>query len=281
MTDRVPVADRAQLVEPGAAPGTLDGAGPGSPPRLSRRGVLLAVAAAVVLLLVGATAGIALSGREAADDAATPTSDSVDAGFARDMIVHHAQGVTMARAAELHTDDDEIRLLGYDMGYTQTAQIGQMQGWLALWSLPQVTRAPAMAWMSPGGDAGHGAGHESGHPGGQGSSPPPGQASTAADTAAADAVPMPGMASDAELARLEGLRGNESDVFFLQLMVRHHLGGAAMMEDAAARATSPVVRNFAEKMFDAQSAEAAVMTQMLEQRGAAPLTIQNPVAPAG
>ena len=51
------------------------------------------------------------------------------------------------------------------------------------------------------------------------------------------------------------LQGTESDIYFLQLMIRHHQGGTAMMEYAAEHATNPVVRNFAQKMADSQSAE--------------------------
>ncbi len=44
----------------------------------------------------------------------------------------------MAHYAELDTDEPDIGLLAYDINYTQTAQIGQMQGWLALWDMPQI-----------------------------------------------------------------------------------------------------------------------------------------------
>ena len=92
---------------------------PGAPPRY-RRGmvIFLLVAGAVVLLLVGATAGLALSGRLLGSADATPDNGSVDAGFARDMIVHHDQGVLMAHYAEKNTTDPEIDVMAYDIGYT-------------------------------------------------------------------------------------------------------------------------------------------------------------------
>ena len=89
--------------------------------------------------------------------------------------------------------------------------------------------------------------------------------------AASDTPLMPGMATDAEIAKLKGLTGTESDIYFLQLMIRHHQGGAGMMQYAAEHATLPVVRNFADKMLQAQTAEISVMTQMLAERGAEPL----------
>ena len=66
----------------------------------------------------------------------------MDAGFARDMIVHHDQGVLMAHYAEKNTTDPEIGVMAYDIGYTQTDQIGQMQGWLSLWDLPESPTRP-------------------------------------------------------------------------------------------------------------------------------------------
>ena len=108
-----------------------------------------------MLLLVGATLGLALSGTFRSAPA-TPDSSSVDAGFARDMIVHHDQGVLMAHYAEQNTTDPEIGVMAYDIGYTQTDQIGQMQGWLSLWDLPESTDAARMSWMQGSDHAGHG-----------------------------------------------------------------------------------------------------------------------------
>jgi uncharacterized protein (DUF305 family) len=241
--------------------GSAGSAGSAPPARSRGMTILLLSAAAVVLLLVGATLGLALSGAFASAPA-NPDTTSVDAGFARDMIVHHDQGVLMAHYAEQNTTDDEIGVLAYDIGYTQTDQIGQMQGWLSLWDLPEFSDAPHMAWMADGGHSGH--------------DMPSATTGVGDGTAAGAAGLMPGMATPSEISRLQSLRGQESDVYFLQLMIRHHQGGAPMMQDAAEHATNPVVRNFAQKMADTQSAEVSVMTQMLQERGAEPLP-----APAG
>jgi uncharacterized protein (DUF305 family) len=95
--------------------------------------------------------------------------------------------------------------------------------------------------------------------------------SSAPATSAGETPLMPGMATNSEIAHLQALRGTESDIYFLQLMIRHHQGGQPMMEYAAQHATNPVVRNFADKMAQSQSAEISVMTQMLAERGAEPL----------
>jgi uncharacterized protein (DUF305 family) len=258
--------------QPASGSGDLDV----TPPRRISRGTMVALVAAagVVLLLVGATLGLALSGRLGGSAPATPDSSSVDAGFAQDMIVHHDQGVLMAHYAEQNTTDDEISVMAYDIGYTQTDQIGQMQGWLSLWDLPEFNNGERMGWMG-GTGAVHG-GMDMGS-----AAPSSGMASPKASgmsgmtsapmTASGSAALMPGMATTEEIDKLKTLTGEASDTYFLQLMIRHHQGGAPMMAYAAEHATNPVVRNFAAKMAQSQAAEISVMTQMLTERGAEPL----------
>ena len=238
-------------------------------PITRRTGIALAAAGAVALLLVGATIGLLLSGRIGSSAAATtPVTDSVDAGFARDMIVHHDQGVLMAHYAELNTTDDEISVMAYDIGATQSDQAGQMKGWLSLWDLPEFSTGPHMAWMADGGNGGHdmaGMATTSAAATGAASSDP------ASGSTGTDGALMPGMATDAQIDQLRTARGEASDILFLQLMIRHHQGGLPMMEYAAQHAESTVVANFAAKMADAQESEISVMTQMLAARGAQPL----------
>ena len=244
----------------------VDDSAPAARPARSRGvTILLLSAAAIVLLLVGATLGLALSGTFRSEPT-TPDSSSVDAGFARDMIVHHDQGVLMAHYAEQNTTDPEIEVMAYDIGYTQTDQIGQMQGWLSLWDLPESTAAPRMSWMASSDHGGHDMAAMT-----TDSAPSAGAGGAAAETSAGGTPLMPGMATASEIARLKALTGTESDIYFLQLMIRHHQGGAPMMAYAAEHATNPVVRNFADKMAQSQSAEISVMTQMLLERGAEPL----------
>jgi uncharacterized protein (DUF305 family) len=165
--------------------------------------------------------------------------------------------VLMAHYAEANTTDSEISVMAYDLGYTQTDQIGQMQGWLSLWDLPESTDGTHMTWM--GSDAGA-----------QGMVMGTATSGSAAVAVAQGAL-MPGMATNEEISKLQNLKGTESDIYFLQLMIRHHQGGLPMMHYAAAHASSPVVRNFAGKMADSQDSEISVMTQMLAARGAQPL----------
>jgi uncharacterized protein (DUF305 family) len=209
------------------------------PPGRSLRNVLLAVllvAAMVVVGGIGYLAGHRNAGRN------TPSATSVDAGFAWDMAVHHRQAVDMAGYARDHTTDPAIKNLAFDIETSQFNQVGQMQGWLDAWGLPVNNPNAPMAWMA-----------RSGH-----------------NHVQSNGL-MPGMASTTEVAQLESMTGKALDIRFLQLMLRHHQGGLPMAQWGAEHATIDYVRNSAQKMAAAQSAEVLLMEQLLRERGASPL----------
>ncbi len=222
--------------------------------RWGRGGTWIVLAlAAVVLLLVGGTIGLVLGGSRTSspvsDSLTRPAAGSVDVGFLRDMGVHHEQGVLLAHLAQGNGGRAEVAGIGYDIEYQQASQIGQMGGFLQLWGYSLNSLSTPMSWMTSTGPAGMAG--MSGMP-------------TTMDAAsiAAGAV-MPGMATTAEVDRLKTLRGDASDAYFLQLMIRHHQGGVPMMDYAAAEATNPVVKNMAAKMAQGQVAEIASMTALL------------------
>jgi uncharacterized protein (DUF305 family) len=203
-------------------------------------------AGVLVLLLLGATGGMLLS---LSGSVSVPAAGSVDVGFAQDMTVHHSQATQMAAWERDHTTDPDLRQLAYDIEATQTAQIGRMQGWLELWgAAAQPVGRQYMTWMAS--DLTHD-GMTMGTTGG--------------------VTTMPGMASAADLKNLRAATGTQLDVLFLQLMLRHHEGGASMLSYAAQHASEPQVRNLAAQMLSSQTAEADYIEQLLAQRGAAPL----------
>jgi uncharacterized protein (DUF305 family) len=181
----------------------------------------------ILLLIVAAVAAVALW--TAADR--PPGDDSLEAGFARDMMVHHDQAVTMALLIRDRTDDPTMRTIATDMVLTQQHQIGQMFGWLNLWGLPATGSQPAMAWM--------------GHP---------------------TTGLMPGMATPEEIAHLESLSGEAADVEFLRLMIRHHEAALPMAEAALQGSDIPAVRDLARQIADVQRVEIANMEALLAQK---------------
>lgn len=147
-----------------------------------------AAGAAVLLALLfaaGATVSAASGGDADGAPSRPPGLHSPDAGFARDMAVHHQQAVEMSFVVRDLTQDEPVRTLAYDIANTQANQRGMLLGWLDLWGLPKVVAGePPMSWMGTGGE-------HSGH---------------ATQDAGSGAL-MPGMATKEELARLGGLGG--------------------------------------------------------------------------
>jgi uncharacterized protein (DUF305 family) len=203
------------------------------------RTLLVALLCLAALVLAGAVGYVA--GHRAGS--ATPGASSVDAGFAWDMSAHHRQAVTMAGYVRDHSTDGVVRSLAYDIETSQFNQVGQLQGWLDAWGLPPENPGTRMSWMSGGHDM----------------------------SAMAAGGLMPGMATQAELDKLQTMTGKAMDVYFLQLMLRHHQGGLPMARYGAEHASEPYVRNAAQKIVTGQSAEVVLMEQLLRERGASPL----------
>jgi uncharacterized protein (DUF305 family) len=214
------------------------------PPRRGLRTALLLVIAVALVALGGGAAVVLGIGRQS-----TPSADSVDAGFAWDMSRHHLQGVEMANLAQGRSTDPVILSLAFDISATQTNQVGRMQGWLALWGLPNTSGRPPMQWM--GGN--------------------PADPSMAGMDMSSPGALMPGMATEQELDQLRGLSGTAFDVQFLRLMIRHHQGGLKMALYAAQHGQVAPVRTLATSIAETQTAEVRTMAQLLAARGGTPL----------
>jgi uncharacterized protein (DUF305 family) len=211
--------------------------GAAAPARRGDRGLLTVLGVLVVSLAV---ALVIMLVRWPDGGMATPADDSAAAGFARDMQEHHAQAVEMSMIVRDRTDDESVRRIAYDIALGQQYQIGAMGEMLRLWGLPQTGSGPAMAWM------GH-AGHEGME------------------------MSMPGMATEADLARLRKESGRTAELDFLRLMIAHHRGGVDMAEAALARTDVAAVRDLAQKMVYAQNAEIEAMNKMIAERGGKPV----------
>ncbi|MBL1081082.1 DUF305 domain-containing protein [Streptomyces actinomycinicus] len=195
-------------------------------------------AAAAVLVAAGAIT-YAVAEDTGGSGPKTPGAESADAGFARDMAVHHQQAVEMSYIVRDRTRNEEVRRLAYDIAQTQANQRGMLLGWLDLWGLPKVSAEPPMTWM------------------GMGDMP-----------AGKDGALMPGMATNTDLEKLRSLNGKQAEVFYLQLMTDHHKGGVHMAEGCAAKCSVDVEKRLAQGMVEAQQSEIQLMAGMLKERGA-------------
>ncbi|WP_436526804.1 DUF305 domain-containing protein [Actinoplanes sp. HUAS TT8] len=188
--------------------------------------------AAVALLLAGIVLGAAIG--LVIPRFRTPGTDSVEAGFLRDMSTHHAQAVEMAMIAHAGSDTPGIVTLAADIATTQQAQIGYMQAWLRDWDLDPTGDQPAMTWM-------------------------PDAAGSVVNGL------MPGMATPEQLATLRKATGKELDVQFLTLMRAHHLGGIHMAQEAEDLSDNKNVDWIADSMVKAQQGEIQLIDDLLKQ----------------
>ena len=205
----------------------------------------IAATALVAAVVVGA-AGYTL-GRTSACCTSAPATTSAEAGFARDMQAHHIQGVEMAMIIRDRTDDEAVRLLGYDIATTQAHQAGPLYGWLAEWGLGQLGSEPPMMWMR--------------RPGRSGAV----NAATGQDMSMG--ALMPGMATSAQMAELSAGSGVETERLFLSLMIAHHQGALEMAEAVLDRSDHEGTRTFANAGLTSQQSEIDLMTEMLAERG--------------
>lgn len=192
--------------------------------------------ALAVVVALGAVGAAALVGATLAAPS-LPADDSAEAGFARDMAIHHGQAVQMADIVRQQSDDEVLRALAGDIMFVQQAQKGQFVGWLDAWGLSQQSWRPVMGWM----------GHD-----------PSGG--------------MPGMASTEDLRALAAPGGPaaERDQDFIRLMIAHHRSGIDMGQAVLARTDRPEVRAFAEQMVEVQRTEIGNLELLLDGGPSAP-----------
>lgn len=155
--------------------------------------------------------------------------DEADVLFVRDMLHHHAQAIQMTGYVEERTTDRDLRLLAERMAVSQNDEITQLETWLQRRGQP--VRDP---------DAGH----------------------------LHDERSMPGLLTDAELARLEAAEADEFDRLFLGFMIRHHEGAIEMVDQlyASGAGQESEIDAFARHVTADQAIEIARMKEMLAER---------------
>ena len=201
-----------------------------------------------ILLIVAAVAGTTFAiGRFTAfgTSPAVPGDSSPEAGFARDMQVHHTQAIEMAMDIYRRTDDEGVRTVAYDIATAQAGQRGEFFAWLVEWGLPQASTAPLMSWMTGMPEHDHGGASEA-------------QTDEELRTAM-------GMASPAELAEMDAQTGTAADCTFLSLMIRHHEGAIPMAQALVNVGTDPRAVQVAQGITQTQSAEISIMRSLQER----------------
>lgn len=189
------------------------------------------VALISVFAFLGGTVGWVIR-----DRAAAPDRNKVDIGFARDMIVHHDQGVEMALLVLSDpTAPAGVRLDAQEIIIFQRNEIGLLNDSLARWGDSSDGNGTSMAWM--------------------GMPVPTNQ--------------MPGLATDAEMARLAAAKGRAAGALFLAMMSRHHLGGIEMAAYAAKHGSDHIMVSLAASMARNQKIEIKEYSLLRQRLGLA------------
>jgi uncharacterized protein (DUF305 family) len=156
--------------------------------------------------------------------------NGIDVMFAQMMIMHHQQAVDMANLAETRAANAQVKQLAAQIKAAQAPEIATMTKWLTAWGEPPMT--------SSGNDMG-------GMPGMDHS--------------------MPGMMSDADMAKLKAASGKVFDKQFLQMMIDHHKGAIEMARTAQPNGSNADAKALAARIIQTQQTEIDTMQKTLTQ----------------
>jgi uncharacterized protein (DUF305 family) len=195
----------------------------------------LTLAMALALPRPSALAQAPLTGVEQARiDSIRRPYTAADIEFMAGMIHHHAQAVKMANWCPTHGANKSLAIFCRRVSVGQTAEIGLMQSWLKDRNQPVPAPDPRGMKMMMGGME--------------------------------HIMPMPGMLSESEMAKLDSARGVEFDRLFLTFMIKHHEGAIRMVDSlfkTPGAAQDEIVFKFANDVHADQSTEIDRMQQML------------------
>ncbi|WP_446218091.1 DUF305 domain-containing protein [Micromonospora sp. IBHARD004] len=164
------------------------------------------------------------------DPAASVSVGDADVMFARMMIPHHEQAVRMAELADSRATDPEVKKLAGQIKAAQAPEIATMTGWLAAWGVPAPSASAGHGTSMPGMDHG-----------------------------------MPGMISEADLAKLAAASGVDFDRQFLTMMIAHHEGAVTMAQEEIASGANPEAKALAQRIVTAQRGEIDTMNKILDR----------------
>ncbi|MEU4896874.1 DUF305 domain-containing protein [Streptomyces sp. NPDC044780] len=173
-----------------------------------------------------------LSAEEAAKAGDDDSPNAADRSYVRMMIEHHRQALVMTGLAADRAGSAKVKRLAERIASGQKPEIEAMLGW-------QKTEGGEAEGDETKGGGTAGTGGHQGH-----------------------AAAMPGMATEAQLARLRAAKGADFDALFLKLMIAHHQGAVSMATDVLAQGNNVRVEEMAGDVIAQQSSEIRRMRQM-------------------
>jgi uncharacterized protein (DUF305 family) len=191
------------------------------------------LAAAVTLSACSSTDSMSGMNHESGTSESAPSAtaadyNDADVSFARGMVMHHMQAITMSDLF-LAKDgvDERVTVLAERIKTAQTPEIDDLNGWLKGWGEPTVS----MGSMDS---------HDMGS--------------------------MSGAMSEEDMNALEAATGNEANTLFLTQMIEHHKGAVEMAQEEIDSGSNPAVIEFAEEIASDQNAEITEMEELLTAR---------------
>ncbi|MFC8828801.1 DUF305 domain-containing protein [Streptomyces sp. NPDC057137] len=158
-----------------------------------------------------------LSPEEAAKEIPDNTPNSSDFGYATMMIQHHSQALVMTELAPDRAGSGQVKRLAERIAASQKPEIAAMEGWVKLNGGEEKAEKEG--------------GHEHG------------------------AMTMPGMATEAQLAKLRAAKGKAFDDLFIGLMVTHHQGAVTMATEALSGGKNVQLEEMANDVIAQQTSE--------------------------
>lgn len=208
-----------------------------------RRALAPVVPLIAALLLAGCTgddaSGDAKDGGEASviapgkpgEEAATIPADKVDEVRGEDR-PNSADTAYMRDMIEHH--GQAIVMTGIAQKHAGSGDVRKIAERIAAGQKPEIAVMEAWVEENPGDNGGHAGGHGE----------------------------MPGMASEADLDRLRGARGEEFDTLFLKLMIAHHRGAVTMAEEVLGKGNNEYVEQLATGVIAQQLSEIGRMEKL-------------------
>ena len=206
-----------------------------------RKNVPIALFALLVLALVAGIFTYKTTSKPAS------TVSAIDSGFARSMLLHHAQAIQMSMMMMRSDASPEIQALAQSIIMKQTREMGVMEGWLTAWNEPVMLAGQPMAWVENASHVRH-------------LDDQLYQAQCKADGGA-----MAGIATPEQLEQLKNAKGSEKEVLFLELMMAHHRAAIPMAWFANRNGQSSLVKALASSMIRDQGMEIGWIQLKLQQ----------------
>jgi len=173
----------------------------------------------------------ALVVRPTTSDTAT-APNGLDVLFAKMMVAHHAQAVTMSQTllAKPGVPERAANIAGF-IAHDQRREIDEMNAWLRAWGQPPVDPADPAVTRLHGPDAGH------------------------------------GILTATQLAEIGRAAPTTATRLYLQHMIEHHRGAITMARSALDGGTNAYIRGLAKHVINEQSAENDAMSRLLKEPG--------------